>query len=152
MENMCSEALKADENFTLHPRLAADSVFLFDYPLCQIRAQNDARFYWLVLVPRLPALSEMFDLNEAQQTQLWREMMAVAAKLKKQVQADKMNIAALGNMVPQLHVHVVGRFKDDAAWPAPVWGHGAALPYGDAADDNVLSQIRARFSFLDPAF
>lgn len=118
-----------DSDFAMHPRLEADSVYLCRWTLCQVRLINDARYPWLMLVPEQPNITEPFELTAGDQAQLWRESMALAGWMKGYFQADKMNVAALGNVVPQLHVHHVARLVNDSAWPGPVWGVGEAEPY-----------------------
>ncbi|MFC3651119.1 HIT family protein [Dyella humi] len=116
--------------FVLDPRLKADTQPVATLPLCDVLLMNDARFAWLILVPRLAARTEILDLPEAERTQLWQEINQVAAALRETVPCDKLNIGALGNIVRQLHVHVIARKEGDAAWPGPVWGSGVAEPYG----------------------
>jgi len=120
--------------WVLDPKLEADSFALVDWPLCHVRLMNDARFPWLVLVPRMPGAVEPFDLGADDQLRLWRETMHAGARLKAHAGALKINVGALGNIVRQLHVHVVARVEGDAAWPGPVWGAGTAvrLAPGDA--------------------
>lgn len=115
--------------FTLDARLAGDSLPVVDLPLCSVRLMNDARFPWLLLVPRRAGMSELHDLDEADQEQLWREIRSATQALRAVAPCDKLNIGALGNIVRQLHVHVVARVEGDAAWPGPVWGSGVAQPY-----------------------
>ncbi|MGD2118482.1 MAG: HIT domain-containing protein [Chromatiales bacterium] len=122
--------------FELHERLAADTVFITDLPLCRMLLMNDARYPWVILVPRMPGLREIHDLPERDRQQLIEESCLVAEFISKQFQVDKMNVAALGNLVPQLHLHHVGRFVDDPAWPGPVWGHSPAQAY----DEQTLQQ------------
>ena len=119
--------------FQLDARLAADTLPLDALPLCEVRLMNDARFGWLVLVPRQAGLVEITDLSPAQQIQLWHEVNLAGAALRATVPCDKLNVGALGNIVRQLHVHVVARCEGDAAWPAPVWGSGRAQAYTEAA-------------------
>ena len=128
------------QDFEPDARLVADTYPITELPLCQLRLMDDARFPWLVLVPRRQAVSEVFDLDEADQRQLWREATAVGRALLEALEGDKLNLASLGNVVAQLHVHAVVRRRDDAAWPAPVWGHGQAEPY----DPDALADMRAR--------
>lgn len=118
-------------DFMLDPRLAADTETVGDLPLCRILLMNDARFAWIVLVPRKAGLTEILDLSEAERAVLTEETMAAARALRAVAPCDKLNIGALGNIVRQLHVHVVARVEGDAAWPGPVWGSGAAKPYDD---------------------
>jgi len=112
--------------FDLDPRLAADSVFVADGPLSQVRLMDDARFPWLVLVPRVEGASEWIDLDGGQQRLLLAEVNQVSRLLQAEPGVEKLNLGALGNIVRQLHVHLVGRHEGDAAWPGPVWGSGPA--------------------------
>lgn len=116
--------------FVLDPRLAEDSVPVADWPLSQLRLKDDARFHWLLLVPRRAGLVELTDLDEDAYGQLTAEMLAASRLVQEIAQPDKLNVATLGNMVAQLHVHVIGRHVSDAAWPGPVWciGAGPAFP------------------------
>lgn len=126
--------------FKLDERLFKDTVVLGDFTLCRVLLMNDSRYPWLILVPRRAGISELFELEMAEQQQLWQETSYVGQVLKDVFQADKINIATLGNVVKQLHMHIVVRMQDDAAWPAPVWGNGAAQGYTDEA----LAAMRAR--------
>jgi len=120
--------------FTLDPRLGADSLFVADGPLSQLRLMDDARFPWLVLVPRVPDAVEWIDLDGGAQRLLLAEINQAGRLLQANfAPIDKLNIGALGNIVRQLHIHIVGRRESDAAWPRPVWGSGAAQPYGNKA-------------------
>jgi len=112
--------------FQLDPRLAEDSVFIADGPLSQVRLMDDARFPWLVLVPRVADVSEWIDLDGGQQRLLLAEINQLSQLLRVEPGVSKLNIGALGNLVRQLHVHLVGRHPDDAAWPGPVWSSGCA--------------------------
>src|SRR6478752_4785063 len=113
----------------LPPQLAQDTVPVGDLPLARALLTNDANYPWLILVPRLPGLVELIDLEENAQVQLLGEISAAARALKMITECDKLNIAALGNQVPQLHVHIIARRRSDAAWPKPVWGVKPALAY-----------------------
>jgi diadenosine tetraphosphate (Ap4A) HIT family hydrolase len=115
--------------FALDPRLAQDTVLLGDFPLCHLLLMNDAQYPWFILVPRREDVSELFQLDTSDQLSLWQETTALAEVLKDLFSADKLNVATLGNMVSQLHMHVIVRRRDDAAWPAPVWGKHPAQPY-----------------------
>ncbi|MEL4891696.1 HIT family protein [Xanthomonas protegens] len=112
--------------FVLDPRLQADSAFVADGPLSQVRLMDDARFPWLLLVPRVAEASEWIDLDGGQQRLLLAEINQLSQLLRQEPGVQKLNIGALGNVVQQLHVHVLGRHPDDAAWPGPVWGSGTA--------------------------
>ncbi|HRK24750.1 MAG TPA: HIT domain-containing protein [Beijerinckiaceae bacterium] len=116
-------------DFRLDPRLERDTLVLGDLALCRVLMMNDARYPWLILVPRRPDLTELIDLIPADQESLFREIVEVSAALRAVHNPDKLNIGALGNIVRQLHVHIVGRFASDPAWPGPVWGHSPAHPY-----------------------
>ena len=131
------------ERFELDPRLAADTFSVGETPLSQLLLMNDARYPWLILVPRRSDVTEPFELSEADQAQLWQESMRLGKAMKAQFAADKLNIAALGNQVAQLHVHHIARFHTDDAWPGPVWGVGSAVPYSDAARDALIGELRS---------
>src|SRR5690242_4573252 len=109
-------------SWSLHPQLERDTASFGDLPLCRVLVINDANYPWLLLVPRRPDTVEITDLSEVEQAQLVTEITRVSRAVKDVTQCDKLNVAALGNMVPQLHVHIIARFKTDAAWPKPVWG------------------------------
>lgn len=119
----------SDAPFALDPRLAGDTHAIGELALSRVLLMDDARFPWLIVVPRLPGLRELTELARDDQHVLLDEINRVAHVLHAIAQPDKLNIAALGNVVPQLHVHVVARFAGDAAWPRPVWGVGERLPY-----------------------
>ena len=131
--------------FELHPQLAADTFVVGDLPLCRVLLMNDARFPWVILVPRRKDISEIYDLSMQDQQLLWQESALVAEKLMKLTEADKMNIAALGNVVPQLHLHHVARFKTDPVWPKPIWGQGAAEPYRESEKQQMLRNLSEMF-------
>lgn len=128
--------------FLLDSRLQHDSVLVADGPLSQLRLMNDSRFPWLVLVPRVPGATEWIDLDGDQQRRLLAEINLAGRLLRSATPCDKLNIAALGNIVRQLHVHVVARRTSDAAWPGPVWGSGTAHPYSDAELVQRMAQLR----------
>ncbi len=119
--------------FTLHPRLAADTIAIGDLPLCSVLLTDDSRYPWLVLVPRRLGAREIVDLSAEDRAVLIEEIAAASRALRAVTGAEKLNVAAIGNVVAQLHVHIVARFAADAAWPEPVWGRGAALRYGAGA-------------------
>jgi diadenosine tetraphosphate (Ap4A) HIT family hydrolase len=124
----------------LDPRLAADTLAVGDLPLSRVLLMNDSRFPWLILVPRRAGLSEIHDLSRQERALMIEEAALAGEKLKNLTGAKKINIGALGNIVTQLHVHVVARFEGDAAWPGPVWGAGKAAPY---ACDTAKERVRA---------
>ena len=128
--------------FLLDPRLAADTRPIAKLDLCEARLMDDARFAWLVLVPQRAGLVEIADLTPSERTLLWHEVDRAGAALRAAAPCDKLNLGALGNIVRQLHVHVVARREGDAAWPGPVWGSGAAVPYGDAARESLIGRLQ----------
>lgn len=127
--------------FDLDARLAADSVFIADGPLSQFRLMNDARYPWLVLVPRIAAASEWIDLPVQQQTMLLAEINIAGKILRDSFVCEKINIGALGNIVQQLHVHIVARTSHDAAWPGPVWGFGARFAYAEPKLAELIADL-----------
>ncbi len=127
--------------FTLHPRLAADTTFVEDWPLSRVLLMNDARYRWLILVPRRANAVELFDLDAADRAVLTEEATKAAQTLKQMSGAAKINIGALGNLVPQLHLQVVGRSPGDPAWPGPVWGHSPAVSYRPGEAANFVRQF-----------
>ena len=108
--------------FQLHPQLAQDTWLVTDLPLCRVLIMNETRYPWVILVPRQQDIREIHELTAMERQQLWQESDQVSRALMKLFKPDKLNIAALGNQVPQLHIHHIARFQTDAAWPAPVWG------------------------------
>jgi diadenosine tetraphosphate (Ap4A) HIT family hydrolase len=129
-------------SFELDARLAGDTLTVGELPLCTVRLMNDTRWPWLVLVPRIPEASEIHDLCDDTQIQLARETALIAAQLKRISGCQKINSAAIGNIVSQLHVHVIARTVGDPNWPAPVWGYGQKVPYDGVDADRFVSQFR----------
>lgn len=127
----------------MHPRLEADTAFVLDWNLSRVLLMNDARFPWLILVPRRADVTEIFELSSADRAALMDEITRASETLKAVARAQKINIGALGNLVPQLHVHIVARNPGDAAWPGPVWGQGTARPYQAEERDGLLARLRA---------
>lgn len=130
------------DGFALDPRLAADSVMIADGPLSQLRLVDDARFRWLVLVPRVPGAVEWLDLDGDRQRLLLAELNLAGRLLRAWAPAHKLNIGALGNVVRQLHVHIVARDEGDAAWPGPVWGAGVMERYEAGGRDALVARLR----------
>ncbi|MCU1733221.1 MULTISPECIES: HIT family protein [unclassified Pseudomonas] len=126
--------------FALDPRLEQDTYALGDFPLCRLLLSKDANYPWFILVPRRADISEVFQLDDNEREQLWKEINFLSETLKHCFAADKMNVAALGNVVSQLHMHVIVRRRDDVAWPAPVWGNKPAIEYSS----DQLSEVRQR--------
>ncbi|WMS89159.1 HIT family protein [Pleionea litopenaei] len=126
--------------FSLDQRLKNDCVLLTDLALSQLLLMNDQQYPWLILVPRVADIQEVFELSNQQQGELWKEVAMVSKLLNEEFKPEKINIGALGNIVRQLHVHVVARNKQDVAWPGPVWGAAPAKPYSE----DELVEIRSR--------
>ena len=126
--------------FNLHPKLAADTSPITSLPLCECLLMNDSRFCWLILVPRLPGLRELHEIPPVHREQVFTEIEAASTALANARAPYKINVAALGNQVEQLHIHVIARHRDDPAWPNPVWGSGTAAPYS-AGDRQALSDV-----------
>ncbi len=120
------------DSFTLHPQLAADTVELARWPLSLVLLMDDARFPWLILVPQRPGLRDLHDVGTADHGTMMAEIARAGALMKSAFRADKINTAALGNQVPQLHIHVIARFTGDAAWPKPIWSVGQRQPMSEA--------------------
>jgi diadenosine tetraphosphate (Ap4A) HIT family hydrolase len=130
-------------DFALHERLAADTRDIGAWDLSLVRLMNARQWPWLVLVPRRPAVRELADLGRPDRAQLMEEIAAASHVLRRLHRPDKLNIGALGNLVPQLHVHIIGRFIDDPAWPGPVWGSVAPEPYEPETLERRLHELRA---------
>lgn len=134
--------------FTLDARLKADTIPVGTLALSRVLLMNDARFPWLILVPAREGLREIHDLDASGRAMLIEEVAGVSCALETLYQPEKINVGALGNIVPQLHVHVVVRCQGDAAWPGPVWGAGEAVPYTVAAQGEVVARLRAAIEGL----
>ncbi|WP_298445152.1 HIT domain-containing protein [uncultured Ferrimonas sp.] len=134
--------------FELNPTLGADSVLLGTLPLCQVRLSRDSQFPWLILVPMRADITEIHQLSHNDQQQLMHESCTVAALMEQHVHADKMNVAALGNVVSQLHVHHVARYQNDPCWPKPMWGQLPAQPYASEDLTEVTKVWQQRLAQL----
>lgn len=134
-----------DDTFALHPQLAADTVEVARWPLSLVLLNDDATYPWLVLVPQLPGLRDLHDLPAERHRELMTEIDRASRALQTLFEADKINVAALGNQVPQLHVHVIARRTDDPAWPKPVWGVVPARAYPDDERDRAVEDLQAAF-------
>ena len=128
--------------WSLHPQLAKLTTMVGDLALSRVLLENNSNYPWLILVPRMAGISEIIDLDPNEQVQLMGEIDAAARALKSVATFDKLNIAALGNVVAQLHVHVIGRRHSDPAWPKPVWGLAPPVPYSTAARDELIVNLR----------
>lgn len=128
--------------FVLDSRLQQDTLLIGDFPLSRLLLSNDSNYPWFILVPRRADIVEVFELSAEDQLQLWRETTALSQLLKGAFNADKLNVAALGNVVSQLHMHVIVRHRGDIAWPAPVWGKHPAQPYTDSQFSSIKERLR----------
>lgn len=129
-------------SFQLHPRLQQDCIDIGRFNLCRLLMMNDSQYPWFILVPEIAGMREIFQLDKAAQALLNEESCLLAERLSAIYQADKMNVAAIGNLVPQLHIHHIVRYQTDNAWPAPVWGRFAAVPY----TEQQLVETKVRLS------
>ncbi|PLX85025.1 MAG: hypothetical protein C0614_04635 [Desulfuromonas sp.] len=127
--------------FTLHPQLAQDTLTVGDLPLCRLLLMNDSNYPWLILVPRRHEITEIYQLDDADQQQFIKESSVLSQALARLFCADKINVAALGNLVPQLHIHHVVRYHNDPAWPKPVWGLLPARPYPDGEAERLCHKV-----------
>lgn len=134
--------------FQLDPRLEKDTVLISDWHLCQVRLMNDSRYPWVILIPKVEGVSEIHELTEEQQKLLLGESMRLSKALDQLFSPHKLNIAALGNMVRQLHVHHIVRYEDDASFPKPVWGVGDAVPYSTQVLEETISGLTIAFEVL----
>lgn len=128
--------------FQLHPQLQKDCFEVRDLALCKVLLMNDSHYPWTILVPRVDGIREIIELSETQQRLLWRESATLSQALMGLFQPDKLNVAALGNVVPQLHIHHIARFEHDAAWPAPVWGKQPARAYTPQEADARIKALK----------
>ena len=129
--------------FFLHTQLAQDTFFVKDLKLSKLLLMNDARFPWVVLVPREEGVKDLIDLLPSSQRTLLGEINRVSMFMKRHFNTEKLNIATIGNIVPQLHIHIVARTSKDAAWPKPVWGYGEALQYADGKELSIVAALSA---------
>lgn len=132
--------------FTLHERLAADTVEITDWPLCRVLLMNDCTYPWMVLVPRRRTISEIHELDRDDRTILMDEIADASKRLHNLTKADKINVAALGNVVPQLHVHIIARFTTDPAWARPIWGVQPPKPYDTSALRAAVQRMKEAFA------
>lgn len=138
-----SSAVSNAEGFVLDPRLQNDCLQVMDFPLSRLLLMNDSNYPWFILVPRRAEVRELFELNQADSTQLQHESNLLGRTLMRLFDGQKLNVAALGNIVAQLHIHHIVRFTDDAAWPGPVWGTHPAQPYSEQAAQQLAEQVRS---------
>jgi len=133
--------------FQLHPQLQQDSISIGSFKLSELRLINDKQYPWFILVPKKENIAEIYQLSETEQQLLQQESSLLAKTLSEIFHADKMNIAAIGNKVPQLHIHHIVRYKEDIAWPAPVWGKFDSLPYQSQEIDQIKNKLKTQLKF-----
>jgi diadenosine tetraphosphate (Ap4A) HIT family hydrolase len=133
-------------NFQLHPRLQQDCITIGRFELCRLLMMNDSQYPWFILVPEISNLTELYQLDKTQREMFMEESCYLAENLAELFQADKMNIANIGNMVAQLHIHHIVRYQTDSAWPAPVWGKFTAAPYTNTQMTERVRQVTAQLS------
>ena len=135
-----------DLSFNRDSRLESSTLPVGDLSLCSVRLQDDARFPWLLLVPRRSGVSEITDLSEEDAATLWQEIRIATRVMQELAKPDKVNVATIGNLVPQMHIHIIGRFRSDPAWPGTVWGFGTRTPYPDHAARALVERAAALFA------
>jgi len=136
------------ENFQLHPQLSNDSYVIADLPLSRLLLCNDSAFPWFILVPRVENIQDIYQLDWQQQQQLLNESSLLSELLMQEFKGDKMNVAALGNVVPQLHLHHIVRYQNDACWPKPIWGQQALTPYTEQELESMKNRIIPKLSAI----
>ncbi len=132
--------------FTLNPQLESDTLFIDELPISRLLLMNDNRIPWFILVPRKPNITEIYQLDAKDQIQLFHEISSISKWAQNFFQADKINMAALGNVIPQLHIHIIARYKQDFAWPKPVWGIGARKEYPAVVIEDFIKKINISLS------
>lgn len=136
-----------DDNFQLHPKLREDGLPVGKFTLSHILLMNDSQYPWVILVPGRTAIREIYQLSGDDRQQLMLESCRLAEAMQQIYRPDKLNIAAIGNLVPQLHLHHVARFEDDLAWPAPIWGRAPAVPYAEMDAEHNIARLREALGF-----
>jgi len=131
-----------NDTFVLHPQLTNDTILIGDLSLCRVLLMNDSRYPWLILVPKINDICDITEIGAAERVLLFDEISRTAEKLKENFKPDHLNIAMLGNVVPQLHCHIIARFETDHAWPKPVWGVGPAVSYQTSSLEETTQRFR----------
>jgi diadenosine tetraphosphate (Ap4A) HIT family hydrolase len=139
---------KEDTAFSLHPQLANDCFELAELPLCKLLLCNDSAYPWFILVPKIDNITDIYQLNWQEQQQLLNESSLLSELLMQVFSGDKMNVAALGNVVEQLHVHHVVRYRKDASWPKPIWGQQALTPYSESEFASLKEKLLPQLSVI----
>ena len=136
------------KNFELDPKLKKDTLFMTNLELCTVLLMNDERFPWLILVPKKPDVTELYALTKNELYQLLIEIKTASTWLQKNYQPDKLNVASIGNIVSQLHIHIVARYQTDPVWPQPVFGQGVAVPYSDEKIATLIGPLKNQFPLI----
>ena len=139
---------KTEVSFTLHPQLAHDCFELADFPLCKLLLCNDSAYPWFILVPKVSDIKDVYQLDWQQQQQLLNESSLLSELVMQVFDGDKMNVAALGNVVEQLHVHHVVRYKTDVSWPKPIWGQQALTPYTEVELTELKEKLLPKLAVI----
>lgn len=142
------EAIPVSEFFSLHPQLAQDCFELAEFPLCKLLLCNDSAYPWFILVPKVSDVNDVYQLDWPQQQQFLNESSLLSELLMQVFEGDKMNVAALGNVVEQLHIHHVVRYKTDISWPKPIWGQQPLTPYTEEALDTLKGKLLPKLSTI----
>ena len=151
-EKAMSEEMTLSADFNLHPQLAQDCYELADLPLCKLLLCNDSAYPWFILVPKVNDIADIYQLDWQQQQQLLNESSLLSELLMQVFNGDKMNVAALGNVVEQLHVHHVVRYKKDISWPKPIWGQQPLTPYTDDELASLKEQLMPKLAAVLTSF
>lgn len=130
------------DDFIIHPQLENDTILIGELSLCRVLLMNDSRYPWLILVPKINDIRDVTEMSESDRVLLFNEISRTAEKLKENFKPDRLNIAMLGNVVPQLHCHIIARFESDHAWPKPVWGVGSAVSYQLSSIEETTERFR----------
>ncbi len=149
MEKGCQLRMNSSKKFTLDERLKSDTIFVYDLPLCRILLMNDSNYPWFILVPKRDGVKEIFELSKGDRIQLEIEVSAIAKAIKTNFSAKKINIATLGNIVSQLHIHIVARFENDPSWPKPVWGNADLVQYKNNELEKLIKSSSGVFKELE---
>ncbi|MBU2923987.1 HIT domain-containing protein [Colwellia sp. 1_MG-2023] len=143
-----TEVIPVSESFSLHPQLVQDCIELAEFPLCKLLLCNDSAYPWFILVPKVSDINDIYQLDWQQQQQLLNESSLLSELLIQVFDGDKMNVAALGNVVEQLHIHHVVRYKKDVSWPKPIWGQQPLTPYSDEAIVALKEKLLPKLSII----
>jgi len=148
VEKIRDRTMNKVDTFELHPQLKKDCVEVLNFPLCKLLLCNDSNFPWFILVPQVVGIEDIYQLEWQQQQQLLNESSLLSELLMQEFSGDKMNVAALGNVVPQLHLHHIVRYKDDLCWPKPIWGQQPAKAYQESEIQGLINNIKPKLEAI----